>query len=78
MSDFMRGYRPEPPAPAPRWAPGQTCLVVMALCCPNCGSTEIRKKDNGRSDHVERWECDACRQGFKLPACEAKRCYHTS
>ena len=75
--DFMRGFRPDPPVPAPRWMPGQTYLVVQALCCPGCGSTDIHKRDNNKSDSVQRWECSACRAGFKLPSCEAKRCYST-
>lgn len=75
--DFMAGYRSDPPQPKQGWQPGQFQVLIIGLCCPHCGATDIRKNDNGRSDQVERWECNACRQGFKLPVTGAHRCYST-
>lgn len=48
-----------------RWQRGQTRVTVIAYCCPQCGSLDVRVRDNGRTPNLVRWECDACRHAWK-------------
>lgn len=84
--DFMEGHREPPPQPLPRpsipfgvpadWQPGRALILRPTICCPFCGSVDVKPYDNKVSEGVERWECTNCGQSFKLPRQPRKRCWY--
>lgn len=55
------------------WSPGQTQIPALVLCCPHCGSVEVKARDNGKGELTVRWECQTCAQSFRIPREDSAR-----
>jgi hypothetical protein len=56
------GTTPQRP---PAWSKGLNRVLWPGVCCPHCGSIDVTRHDNGRSESTMRWECRDCRQAWK-------------
>ncbi len=65
--DYMQGFRQDLPMPI-GWRKGQRTIDLPVLCCEECASTQVAKRDNGKGEAYVWWECGSCRHRFRLPA----------
>lgn len=64
---FMDGYSADLPLPH-GWRKGQTSIDMPVLCCPECGSIQVCRRDNGAGVAYAWWEYKACAHRYRLPA----------
>jgi hypothetical protein len=63
---FMDGFTNELPGPI-GWKKGQYLIEMPVICCPQCGSVQVARRDNGEGSSYITWECSMCRYRFRLP-----------
>ena len=68
----VTGWHEAPPPQQP--VPALPFREVLALCCPECSSLDVRLHDNGRASEMVRWACLACGGSFKIAESESRKC----
>lgn len=57
------------------WAKGQTTRMEPVRCCPECGATDVARRDNAIAEQIERWDCKVCWHSFRMQVQPRQRCW---